>query len=329
VAQKQASDFASIHKNARIMNRENVPVLFLVFNRPETTARVWQRICEARPPRLYIACDGPRDGREGEQERIDEVRRITETDINWPCTVQRRYRDRNLGCRQAVSDGINWFFEHEELGIILEDDCLPSVDFFRFCAELLKLYRDDQRIFMISGNNFQHGRRQTPYSYYYSWYTHIWGWATWRRSWAKVDLEMKSYPDFIRSGGARKIVKHVDEARRWEKTFERYLKGRYNTWDYPLMFASWWHKQVTILPEMNLVTNIGAGAGIDQTHSFDPSVDALFHIPTQPLGEIHHNPDVQVAYEADYHTFSHHIYPSWQKKFRARVRKWWHSVFAR
>lgn len=309
------------------MTQEAVPVLFLVFNRPETTAQVWQRICDARPPRMYVACDGARAGHEGEQERVDEVRRITENNINWPCRIQRRYRTQNLGCRHAVSDAISWFFEHEEMGIILEDDCLPSVDFFRFCAELLDRYRHDERIFMISGNNFQRGRRQTPYSYYYSWYTHIWGWATWRRSWEKVDLEMKSYPEFIRKGGARQLLKHADEARRWEKTFARYLEGRYNTWDYPLMFASWWHKQVSILPEVNLVTNIGAGAGIDQTHSFDPSVDALFHIPTQALGEIQHNPEVQVAHEADYHTFSHHIYPSWDKKLRARVWKWWRSVF--
>jgi len=306
------------------MTQEGIPVLFLVFNRPETTAQVWERIREARPPRLYVACDGPRADRPDEPARVQAVRAITESDIDWPCSVKRLYRDHNLGCRKAVSGALDWFFAQEEMGVVLEDDCLPSPDFFRFCAELLVRYRHDDRIFMISGNNFQRGRRQTEYSYYYSWYTHIWGWASWRRSWQKVDLEMKQYPEFLRQGGARKVVKHADEARRWEKTFARYLEGRYNTWDYPLLFASWWHRQVSILPEVNLVTNIGAGAGVDQTHRFDPSVEALFHIPTQPLGELRHNPEVRVSHEADYHTFSHHIYPSWHRKLRARIL---HFVF--
>jgi len=231
----------------------------------------------------------------------------------------------NQGLYTSLTQGISAVLTSFDQVIVLEDDVVASPYFLDYMLQSLACYSSDPTVASVHGYV-----PPMPLSLPETFFLRgadCWGWATWRRSWEKVDLEMKSYTEFMRKGGARQLLKHADEARRWEKTFARYLEGRYNTWDYPLMFASWWHKQVSILPEVNLVTNIGAGAGIDQTHSFDPSVDALFHIPTQALGEIQHNPEVQVAHEADYHTFSYHIYPSWDKKLRARVWKWWRSVF--
>ena len=158
------------------------PVLFLVFNRPETTRRVFEAIRTAKPSRLYIAADGPRLEREGERANCEEVRKIA-LEVDWECDVKTLFRDENLGCKRAVSEGISWFFEHEDEGIILEDDCLPDRSFFSFCKDLLERYRHDTRIMVISGVNFQQGRKRTEYSYYFSIYPHCWGWATWRSAW--------------------------------------------------------------------------------------------------------------------------------------------------
>ena len=149
------------------------PALFLVFNRPDTTARVFEALRAARPARLYVAADGPRPNREGEAARCDDVRRIA-TQVDWPCKVTTLFRDRNLGCRIGVSTAIDWFFEHEEEGIVLEDDCLPSTSFFPYCAELLARYRHDERVMCVSGDNFQLGREVTQYSYYFSRNIHCW-----------------------------------------------------------------------------------------------------------------------------------------------------------
>lgn len=152
-------------------------VLFLVFNRPETTKTVFEAIRKAKPKRLYIAADGPRKHREGENEKVSSVRQIV-TYVDWPCDVKTLFRDENLGCKSAVSGAITWFFNHEEEGIILEDDCLPHPDFFPFCESLLKRYANDERIWVITGNNFQNGIQRGEASYYFSRYNHVWGWAS-------------------------------------------------------------------------------------------------------------------------------------------------------
>ncbi|MCS7029805.1 MAG: nucleotide-diphospho-sugar transferase, partial [Bacteroidia bacterium] len=170
-------------------------VLFLVFKRLDTTKKVFEVIRKAKPPRLYIAADGPRDWVEGEAEKVKMVREYLMNNIDWDCEVKTLFRDKNLGCGRAVSEAITWFFEHEEMGIILEDDTVPSLSFFWFCEELLKKYKDDKRIGMISGNNFQDGIKRGDGDYYFSIYNHIWGWATWRDRWEGYDFELDSFKD--------------------------------------------------------------------------------------------------------------------------------------
>ena len=164
-------------------------VLFLIYKRLDTARRVFEVIRVARPPRLYVASDGPRESKEGEAEKVQAVRDYVMSHIDWDCEVKTLFREKNLGCKYAVSGAISWFFENEEMGIILEDDCLPSMSFFWFCEELLDKYKDDERIVNITGCNFQQGRNNTGYSYYFSIYSHIWGWAGWRSSWR--------YPPFV------------------------------------------------------------------------------------------------------------------------------------
>lgn len=284
------------------------PVLLLAFSRPDTTRRVLERIREAAPVRFYVACDAARDGRPAEAEKVAAVRALVAELVDWPCELKTLYREQNLGCKMAVSGALDWFFEQEEMGIILEDDCLPDPSFFGYCETLLHRFKDDERIFMISGNNFQRGKKVTEYSYYYSWLTHIWGWASWRRSWQKVDLEMKNWPAFMAAGGVRQIYPKTRYARRWQKTFARYLQGRYNTWDYPLLFASWWHRQMTVLPEVNLVSNIGFGEG--GTHTNSAALTLLANIEVQAIDQIQHNPEQVVSHQADESTMRYYLFPS-------------------
>jgi hypothetical protein len=158
----------------------NTPIAFFIFNRPDTTARVFEAIRQAQPSKLLVVADGPRSTRPGEAEKCAATRAIIDQ-VDWECEVLTNYSDVNLGCRHRVSSGLDWVFEQVEEAIILEDDCLPHPTFFRFCEELLEWYRHDHRIVAISGDNFQNGHQSGEFSYYFSRYVHIWGWATWRR----------------------------------------------------------------------------------------------------------------------------------------------------
>lgn len=243
-------------------------VLFLVFNRPETTKQVFEAIRSARPPKLYVSANGPRENCQDEARRCAEVRRIA-TDVDWPCKVNTLFRDYSLDCKMSVSGGINWFFNNEEEGIVLEDDVLPVPSFFRFCEELLEYYKNDERVMMISGDNFQCGVSRTEYSYYFSRYTHIWGWASWRRAWCKYDVSMRLWPDVRNKGSFLNILSNKKEHSYWKNIFEKVYQGEINTWDYQWLFACWIQSGLTILPNVNLISNIGFGSG--GTHTKEKS----------------------------------------------------------
>jgi hypothetical protein len=274
------------------------PILFLIFNRPDTTAKVFEAIRQARPPRLYIAADGPRPNRDAEAARCDEARRIA-IQVDWPCEVKTLFRDRNLGCRLGPSSAIGWFFEHEEEGIVLEDDCLPSQSFFPYCAELLARYRHDERIMCVSGDNFQSGRAVTPFSYYFSRYSDTWGWASWRRAWELYDGEMTLWPAF-RDGGGLKAWSAGDESfeKYWLAIFESISIGALRSaWDYQFLFTCWAHHGLTCIPEKNLVSNIGFSA--DATHTFDPA-SCEANLPGLDLSfPLRHPPFITRSVEAD------------------------------
>ena len=174
------------------------PVAFLIFNRPDTTARVFEAIRQAKPPKLLVVADGPRPDRPDDVEKCKAARAIIDR-VDWACEVLTNYSDLNLGCGKRPATGITWVFEQVEEAIIFEDDCLPHPSFFRFCEELLNYYRHDERIMVISGNNFQFGRNRTDDSYYFSRYNHIWGWASWRRAWEYFDYDLKLWPKIGRA----------------------------------------------------------------------------------------------------------------------------------
>lgn len=239
-------------------NSINTAVLFLVFNRLYTTKEVFEAIRLAKPPRLYIAADGARASREGEAATVQSVRDYVLNHIDWECEVKTLFREQNLGCKYAVSSAVAWFFENEEMGIILEDDCLPDPTFFNFCQELLERYCHDQRIGMISGDNFQFGRRRNDDSYYFSKYVHIWGWATWRDRWTgSYDVTMEKWPRIRDEGWLADMVGNAREAVYWRKIFELVHRGEIDTWDYQWVFANWVEGRMSILPAVNMITNIG------------------------------------------------------------------------
>lgn len=236
---------------------ESPAVLLLIYKRPEHAALVLAAIRKAKPKKLYVSSDGPNINNPGEEELVKNVRMLIEK-IDWDCEVKTNFRKQNLGCRVAVSSAIDWFFEYEEEGIILEDDCLPSQSFFRFCSELLSRYRDDKRIMCISGDNFQQGRSVTSDSYYYSKYNHCWGWATWRRAWSYYDRDMIMWPAF-REGSGLLAWSDANDAfnHYWERIFNKAADGEIDSWAYRWTFSCWSQSGLSCLPNRNLVKNIG------------------------------------------------------------------------
>lgn len=241
------------------------PVAFIIFNRPDTTEQVFAEIAKARPPKLLVIADGPRTNRPGEAEKCAATRALIEK-VDWDCEVLTNFSEVNLGCKQRVSSGIDWVFEQVEEAIILEDDCLPDSTFFRFCQEMLERYRHDQRIGMISGDNFQFGHRRNDDSYYFSKYVHIWGWASWRDRWAnRYDVAMAKWPRIRDEGLLVDMVGNAHEAAFWHKIFERVSRGEIDTWDYQWVFANWVEGRMTILPAVNMISNIGFDANATHT----------------------------------------------------------------
>ena len=240
------------------------PVLVLAFNRPDTARRVFEVLRVVRPERVYFAVDGARAGKPEEPERVAQVQSLVDV-IDWKCEVKTLFRSTNLGCKIAVSEAISWFFDQEEAGIVLEDDCLAHPSFIAFAGELLERYRDDERVMLISGNNFQFGRRRTSDSYYFSRYNHIWGWASWRRSWQLYDHGMKAWPA-VRDG--KWLDDILDESRAaayWAQIFDTTFHERNTSWAYRWTFSCWINDGLSILPTINLVSNIGFGS--DATHT--------------------------------------------------------------
>ncbi len=237
----------------------NTAVLFLVFNRLDTTKQVFEAIRQAKPPRLYIAADGARETKEGEVERVKGVRDYITSNIDWECEVKILFREQNLGCKYAVSSAIDWFFENEEMGIILEDDCLPSQSFFWFCEEMLEKYKDDMRIGQISGFNPLVKFNFDGASYGFSKFGPIWGWASWSRAWKKYDVDMKNWKTV-------KKFNHVDfftdtkEEKEWRlELFEQMYNKETDTWDYQWSYTKLLESQFTIIPSVNFIKNIGFG----------------------------------------------------------------------
>lgn len=243
-------------------------VAFFVFNRADTTARVFDRIRSARPSQLFVVADGPRAGVPDDAHRTDAVRRVV-AQVDWPCDVRREYAPRNLGLRERVATGLSWVFAQTEAAIVLEDDCLPDPSFFPFCGELLDRYATDDRVMSISGNQFVPAAGARTHSYRFSRQPLIWGWATWRRAWQRCDVAMSAWPALRDDRWLETVLSERHEREYWTYLFDRnYRLAGAGSWDYAWQLACWRAGGLAIHPAVNLVTNVGFRP--DGTHGKDP-----------------------------------------------------------
>ena len=252
------------------------PVLFLVFNRPDVTARVFGAIRKAKPPRLYVAADGARPEREGEAEKCREVREIA-TAVDWDCEVKTLFRDKNLGCGKAVSEGITWFFENEPEGIILEDDCLPDLTFFEYCDCLLKYYRNSALVYQICGYNPLRRWERGGYSHHFSSLGSIWGWASWKRAWDSYDFSLKDWHNVRAEGYVNDLFPLFREHAFVTRNLDAIDSRNLDTWDYQWAFAKFRNRALCVLPSVNLIQNIGFDERATHTKGFrkEDSVESI------------------------------------------------------
>jgi predicted O-linked N-acetylglucosamine transferase (SPINDLY family)/cephalosporin hydroxylase/glycosyltransferase involved in cell wall biosynthesis len=272
----------------------NTPVVFIIFNRPQTTQKVFEVIRQVQPPKLFVIADGTRSQHPEDLQKCAATREII-NQVDWDCEVFKNYSEINLGCRQRVSSGLSWVFQQVEEAIILEDDCLPHPSFFRFCEELLAKYRHTENIFVISGNNFQFCQKRTSNSYYFSRYNHLWGWATWRRAWQHYDDTMKQWPTAKQNNLLSQVFSTPEAIQYWSSRFQANYNG-FNSWGYAWTFACWYHRGLTILPAVNLVSNIGFG--VEATHT--QTVDFVANLPTVEIKfPLQHPQDIRRQIAAD------------------------------
>lgn len=267
------------------------PVLFIIFNRPDTVNKVFGAIRTARPKELYIAADGPRPEK-GEEEILNckKTREIV-NNIDWDCKVKTLFRNNNLGCKNAVSGAISWFFENVKEGIIIEDDCLPTQSFFQFCELMLEKYRDNDKIGFISGTNYLFGKYDKLNSYFFSNHYFIWGWATYRRVWKNFNVDIKNFNPML-------FYKHYHNSAFCNymiQTMEAAISGRINTWDIQLAYYLMFNSHIGIIPFRNQITNLG----IEGTHTEDNNYFQNMPISLIDTKNIKHPSDIKVRKDID------------------------------
>ena len=276
------------------------PILLLTYKRLDTTLRVFEAIREVKPKKLYLAQNSFRQ--ESERELVLNLRKALESRLDWECELHTLYREKYLSCKDSISSAITWFFENEEQGIILQDDCLPNKSFFRFCDEMLERYKNNENIFMVSGwsalDFIPKQKALLQEDYYFSKYNHIWGWASWARVWK---LYQKEFVDFEKEFSALKNWQSKKEQKYWHKIFRAYSQGAFDTWDYSFTYTIWKEQGLSIYPKNNMVQNIGFNRD-DATNTKGDSKFA--HMKVYELQEnIAHPKEIKQNRELDYKNF--------------------------
>jgi hypothetical protein len=280
------------------------PVLIMAFNRPDHLSVLLDRLAEVQPATIYFAVDGPRPDKAGEKEKVAQVRELRSR-ITWTDDVHTLFQDTNHGCGQGVSNAITWFFDNVERGIILEDDIIPDPSFFPFCTELLDRYQDDDRVFAVSGCNVVPASAQShpEQDYRFAQITHVWGWATWKRSWDLHTLDPTGWYRLISPWKLwNRSARSVSGAMFWASNFELTARGDIDTWDWQLQLANMAAGQLTATCNTNLVENIGFGQEATHTFEGDPLLMPLgsVQLPTRAI-------QVRVDRKADDWARKHHF----------------------
>jgi len=299
-----------------LMTDFETPVLLLIFNRPRKTQYLIDALEKVRPKHIFIMADGPRKTVLTDQQDCKSARDIA-THIPWECEVHTNFLEDNIGCDQAVPLGIDWFFENVEEGIILEDDCIPDPTFFSFCEELLEHYRSNKRVMHISGNNFQNGQTYGDGSYYFSLYSHSWGWATWKRAWTKFHPAVSNLVNYKKENRVATLPLSAPAQKFWMK---QYLYRQ--NWDSLWQYTIWYENGASILPNKNLVTNIG----FDNEATHTRHDDTLANLHANAIAEIHHPSSLEINKEADNNIFDKIFHVSFLKKVFFRIRKEYNRI---
>lgn len=291
------------------------PILLLVFNRPDTTKAVFEVLKLVKPKKLYIAADGSRDGNSIDEKLTSEVKQIFNA-IDWKCDLKTLYRESNLGCKNSIRGALDWFFEHEEYGIVLEDDCVPDLTFFDFCTQMLQIYQNDTSVKLISGSSLWFGKYNHSDNYFFSHYVNVWGWASWRRTWHEVDFSF-----FENNKNWDKIESKFDSVIS-NKIVKNYLKNiclntfyfkTISTWDIYLTASIIFKDGKTIVPFKNLIKNIG----FIGTHA-DGNISSSQNLPLVPIEVNNSKLEKAVGFEKSYLTNI--------AKVISNGKGWWHRL---
>lgn len=292
-----------------------VPVLLIAFNRPDTTKIVFDKIRNARPTKLYVALDGPRENKDGEDRLCSLVKEIVKN-VDWPCQTHYSFNDLNNGAEITVSMAISWVFEKEECAIILEDDIVAPLSFFKFQQEMLVKYKDDDRIWSVTGVNFTPIDLPNNVDYFFAKYGHTWGWGTWKRVWSKFDLNTEILDKHLKKEFLEEITNSATELRFYRKKFKRIKKNGIgnSTWDNIASYMHRTNKLLYIIPRVNLTSNIGIeglhARGRTENH-FRP-VDENF--------EVFHHPD-KVKCNVEYDKYHFKTWINKKTPFYKRIIK--------
>ena len=293
-------------------------IALIIFKRPDTTQKVFEEIRKVKPPKLFVIADAPRKGREGEVEKCEETRAIIDQ-VNWECEVYKNYSDINLGCAKRIYSGLSWVFNHVEEAIIVEDDCILDSTFFPFSEELLERYRHDNRITSISAQNVQLGQKRTKYSYYFSRYSHCWGWATWRRAWQTFDFEMKLWEEAKCDNILDDVFTDSLAVNYWTNIFQNTYDRSLDSWAYRWLLSCWLQSGLTIIPDVNLVSNIGFNEDATNTqHKNNKTVEMEIESLEFPLN---HPPVVVRNVQADNFAQRVAFDGGWLKQFHGSSKK--------
>lgn len=274
-----------------------VPVLIIGFNRPDYVKQQMTILRQVKPKYLYISIDAPRENNKRDVQKVAELKALISQECDWEVELFKNYAETNLGCGPGPVNGIDWFFSKVEEGIILEDDCIPDLSFFRYCEELLEKYRYDSRVMTISGSCYPVERSLNDYSYSFSNFIHIWGWATWKRAWKHFDIEIRDLPENSGQNAINNTLQSSRAVHEWQKRFSSvYGKEKAHIWDYQWMFASWLQGGITIHPKVNMIDNIGFGE--DSTHTKNRSKSHVMHSTTMTF-PLNHPQRIEVDFEVD------------------------------
>ncbi|MDZ4668155.1 MAG: glycosyltransferase family 2 protein [bacterium] len=300
------------------------PVLLIIFNRFDTAVQVLEKLRLAVVPKLYIFSDGPRKGRVNEQVDLTLVQQKVLAQIDWPCEVFTNFRETNEGPRLAIGRGVSWMFETEEEGIILEHDCVPNSSFFHFCEAMLIRYRNNNQVMHISGDNFQFGEMYGDGSYYFSRITHIWGWATWKRAWEHYDVELKSFPEFLVQTKINAVIPYKAGQKYWLHILQQCYENKVDSWDYQWNYVLLNLDGLSILPNINLVSNVGFDA--QALNTTNPKHKTA-RMETEELQFIIHPSEMKLQHEADRRSILRVVSPSviryfWDKLLDVFGFKW-------